>query len=964
MNRMSAMDVMETISGVMTTIQDFLKKNKKWRRIPPVHIRIKRCVEGNSLEPCLEPFVHAYLYITPISGCIVRDDYVCLAECFDSALAKIQKILESHNPAEIKDVEDIFLQQASKAEQIAVGNITHVVEMKKGKVCMRKCCPLSSADYLPFHLHFIIEALDAIIAHLENAQQSSLPSGGCPFQVIANILKQKCSPYALKSFGGFETSIKSKALKKILKSYDKLFVVSSMGVTLKEGIPQMAHEMVEANFCRALSKVEHMLRGSPGFCEELFAEAQRRYSDAVHSTLGRNVNDFIQTLKSQSKTFHVIKHQNKHFILLRETVHTQTNPLLSGINKVKNFITKGCDANGKFAFSELVKKCSGLTKDEVFFIGKNAQLIKTFLNSHPDQFIVEEQTVSVEPNAPSLPAGLAKYPSTCLPEWPSGPLVYQVKTPTQNSLASPASENSPPLPASTLTSQQNGGEDVVGDHPDITSFMQSLVSSDAGEDTRRADVSNDSTSGQRWGNSTRIRPSRKSFPGECTVTIVKDPSSFKRITSEKVSQYDRPIIAVVSSDRWLVLHFWEGDVFAIDVGALSPLTKGDLSGSVGKIAGGLLENVNTWSIIGVVGDLLRNKSILKVVRGAVALSVDLQQLAGLNLTKVFDVMIADNIIRQQRRPVSIEELQELYEVTPCSEVKVVWENSKSVVSSELVDTKGRMKEGAIQQLRELVTQSSCLIPDLYQVMLSMMSADMLLKLSKRCEVAVKTKKAKDSSSQSSGKKSSTCQTSDIFSIPGTFPPSMTNGCIPDTMATGVRHHPMDGVEGLGGEEEEEGLHGFPIQMSSRERVAVGQSVRSKRSLAHDGEQGSSGGVPAVGRDDHQQSPRTNAPVAEREITSTPVWMQPMILQYQGDGKPIYVHPLSELASVPINPCQVTEELEDAFLEMVKTDVQKFVGVFDGMIKASLERLTEKDPQYALENLAEVVLDIGRKPLAR
>ena len=95
-------------------------------------------------------------------------------------------------------------------------------------------------------------------------------------------------------------------------------------------------------------------------------------------------------------------------------------------------------------------------------------------------------------------------------------------------------------------------------------------------------------------------------------TFVQDPLFFQSFIQEKLSMYCHPIVGVSFSAGWLLLHFWEGEAFAVDVTALSPIPRQLLQSPGTKLAGGTPDNVNKWSIIYCAKELLSDHTILKV----------------------------------------------------------------------------------------------------------------------------------------------------------------------------------------------------------------------------------------------------------------------------------------------------------------------------------------------------------------
>eukprot|EP00057_Strongylocentrotus_purpuratus_P015697 XP_011670171.1 PREDICTED: uncharacterized protein ycf45 [Strongylocentrotus purpuratus] len=103
---------------------------------------------------------------------------------------------------------------------------------------------------------------------------------------------------------------------------------------------------------------------------------------------------------------------------------------------------------------------------------------------------------------------------------------------------------------------------------------------------------------------------------------------------------------------------------------------------------------------------------------------------------------------------------------------------------------------------------------------------------------------------------------------------------------------------------------------------------------------------------------------ETKLSASPQWMKPMVLQFKEGNNPVFIHPLSEQASIPINPCLITDEQDEEFDDLLLSDVIKFVEAFPASIQLALQQLSQESSSYSFIQLAEVVLDVGRKPRAR
>ncbi|XP_041460016.1 uncharacterized protein LOC121411387 [Lytechinus variegatus] len=524
----------------------------------------------------------------------------------------------------------------------------------------------NTQDNLPNHIHFIISGLDIIIKDLKKTPEERKALSKL-VEVIENTCCQGTNIVCLGP-NDAKPLEKHANLKRFLHKFESLFTVTFTKTELKSDRTRTAKEVVDDFFYSAIVDVALLVCGGINDGRELHSKINT-LDNPVFVTLGHNFEEFMASLRSQKDVFNI----TGNCVSLKEDDALHSDVEHSSMEPASECI-----------HSETEKHDIGLSKTAP----------TTSVNpssGYEDQLSAENLVDSEVLGATASPLDI-----------------------TENVSSPPAGCNSPAINDRHSSTQEQA------------SYTQSSVDKEVGGswtwETRLANRVYEHqlprVSALEGVTSQRIEPTH------CLVTIVKECGFFDKLLMRKLSAYMEPIIGISSSNGWLLVHFWEGETYAIDVGALSNRSDRVIPSET-KIAGGTPDNIHKWAIINSVGQFLNDDSILKVVYDAELLSHELGKNAGLKIVRVFDVLKADRIIRRHRHLVPLVELLHIYGVAPASSVEIAVGSEEAPLPKDPLDYCGKSQRLAITDLRETARVSSKIIPFLYQTMLSIMSAPML-----------------------------------------------------------------------------------------------------------------------------------------------------------------------------------------------------------------------------------------------
>nr|XP_054751865.1 uncharacterized protein LOC129257539 [Lytechinus pictus] len=523
----------------------------------------------------------------------------------------------------------------------------------------------NTQDNLPNHIQFIISGLDSIIKDLKKIPEERRALS----KLVEVIEKTCCQGTNIVCLGPNDAkpSEKDANLKRFLHKFESLFTVTFTKTELKSDRTRTAQEVVVDFFYSAIADVALLVYGGINDGRELHSKINT-LENPVIVTLGHNFEEFMASLHSQKDVFNI------------------------------------------------TGNCVSLVEDEA-------------LHSDVEHSSLEPASECIHSETEKHDIGLSKTSSTTSVN-PSG---YQGQLSAENLVDSEVlGATASPLDITENVSSSSAGcsSPAISDRHSSTQELASCTQSSVDQEV-----------GGSWTLESRLAnrvyehhlptvsslegvTSVKSEPTHCLVTIVKECGFFDKLLMGKLSGYMRPIIGISSLNGWLLVHFWEGETYAIDVDALS--NRSDRAVPSGtKIAGGIPDNIHKWAIINSVGQFLNNDSILKVVYDAELLSHELGKSAGLKIVRVFDILKADRIIRRHSHLVPLAELLHVYGVAPASSVEIAIGSEEAPVPKDPLDYCGKSQRLAIIDLRETARVSSKIIPFLYQTMLSIMSAPML-----------------------------------------------------------------------------------------------------------------------------------------------------------------------------------------------------------------------------------------------
>ncbi|XP_041460019.1 uncharacterized protein LOC121411388 [Lytechinus variegatus] len=469
--------------------------------------------------------------------------------------------------------------------------------------------------------------------------------------------------------------------------------------------------------------------------------------------------------------------------------------------------------------------------------------------------------------------------------------------------------------------------------------------------------------------------------GRDTVTVLQDFNYFGELIKDFLSKSIYPILSVSLFDGWFIVGLWDGPTFAISL----TLTSGDHKKVLGPLERSAL-------------DFLTSGSILKVVFGKQLLT-EVSDTIGIKMINVFDLQEAECLIKNNsKKSQTLLESLKLFGIDPCPVVEVCIGTIQAPSSGEVYG-----KE-AILKLKETARWTMKQVPHLYQKMLRMMLPHQITDVSqlycreveglpstssKTKEPSCSTTSSGNSNQNPSASSVSVSVSQDYSLVTSTT--SQKHDLVSSAKEKATSEKPVsvhrvsstsdDLVElEIVGQAQttnglvdmEENLHPdiltgpgpdsiLPAKdKESRPVSSITTSRRSEKKHIAMPQEKATDEVPkgSVGSTNPQAA-------SEQEMSQQSSSMaNDKVIHYNDAGKPTLIPFTSKLANKAINPCQTTHELAEEFDEIVKHDQEKFVEAFGICIKYSLKTLAETDESLSLDQLSEVVLDLGRKPSAR
>nr|XP_054751863.1 uncharacterized protein LOC129257538 [Lytechinus pictus]XP_054751864.1 uncharacterized protein LOC129257538 [Lytechinus pictus] len=469
--------------------------------------------------------------------------------------------------------------------------------------------------------------------------------------------------------------------------------------------------------------------------------------------------------------------------------------------------------------------------------------------------------------------------------------------------------------------------------------------------------------------------------GQDTVTVLQDFNYFGELIKDFLSKSIYPILSVSLFDGWLIVGLWDGPTFAISF----TLTSGDHKKVLGPSKRTAL-------------DFLTSGSILKVVFGKKLLN-EVSDTMGIKMINVFDLQEAERLIKNNaKKSQTLPESLNFFGIDPCPVVEVCIGTIQAPSSGEVYS-----KE-AILKLKETARWTMKQVPYLYQKMLGMMLPHQITDVSQLyCRevedlpsTSSKTKEPpygttiSGTSSQNPSASSASVSVSQDYSLVTSSTTSQKLDPVSSAKEKATSEKPVsvhrvsstsdDLVEpetvgqarptnGL--VDMEENLHpdlltgpgpDSILPAKDKESRPISSITTSRRSEKKHITMPQEKATDKVPKGSGSTTPQT---ASEQEMSqqSSPM-ANDKVIHYDDAGKPTLVPFTSKLANEAINPCQITHELAEEFGEIVKRDQEKFVEAFGICIKYSLKKLAETDESLSLDQLTEVVMDLGRKPSAR
>ena len=344
-------------------VQVFLEAKNDWSTLQEVQIFLASLQP----DPSIEPFIQTYLYVPAISRCIIQGDLVCLVKCYNTAWEKLKKLMVTHPQTSQAEIEAMFKKNASKAEQIACGSVSDLVEQTEGKsLQLQELHHPCSADFLPLHLYFIVAALDLITSSVNSSKK-----GMFLLDQLVHVFRTTTT-HASKVFSG---KIKADKVKMFVKTYSSLFKLTGSSITLKTNHNQV-YQVVEEHFYSGVARLEFLVKKrGPRVISDLHQMVRSEFPKCESSVLeGADMDGFTNSIISQPGSF-LITGPNKDLVFLQKDQVGDPLPLIA-INKLRGLVKNGCEnlkdrQSATYPIGQLVSDCGHLTSLERLCLGIN-----------------------------------------------------------------------------------------------------------------------------------------------------------------------------------------------------------------------------------------------------------------------------------------------------------------------------------------------------------------------------------------------------------------------------------------------------------------------------------------------------------------------------------------------------------------------------------------------------------------
>ncbi|XP_071502260.1 uncharacterized protein [Diadema antillarum] len=830
---------------------------------------------------------------------------------------------------DVHDGVDVFKDSASEtltgAQQEVLTEGAMALEIEEEQTawigyCRRKHD--TAKAQVQMHEYLLLEGLQAVVSYLKK-------KGKTPFRSLwMDIISEVPLP-ACRKLGK-----RSHEFKRVLQSYPDIFVVDD-DVDIMENAA-ITYSWIHSHLLSAALKLQAFI-SAQGSCplEELFMRSLDILTDAERMVVGDNKEMFGITIESLHELFSV-EHIN-------QTVGDSASLMFS---KICTQVSRDYpDAN---ILAKLVAQA--LTDDG------ELSAIEEALAAHPELFKIDDARMFVVSPAQSL--------------FENEAADTVVSSSGQCSPTGSANTSSPP---SDFQNDLESSMTMPNSHPQATSSSSSDVSAtNCLPSMSSIDETGDASLGDDWEtcskgseveslgsesvSDTQSLEAEETEPNETnedkteksalhfgdTFTILQDKGHFSTCIDQCLAQSAFPIISISSSECWLLVGLWEGQIFAIDFTSLSAEVEGRSTGNPPL-------------------GFLTNSTILKVTFNVKQLSSKIYDQLQLEMVSVFDVKITHNQLRtKQCCSGLLPAIMEDYGVSPSQDELV----SMATLQTPLLQL--GYSEQQISALADWARTSSKLVPHLFEEMLSSMTSKQITQAFKQSQEATVPHELRVLSvnvdSIAAVMSSSHHKPSKVPNKSKKAPPISVEEMSSSSLEAAPSHDQCHEVDG---------------SLSGSCRPDQAKLSSSCESSGH----------------------------PEGYLPSPPGPMQSKVLHYGEDGTPTFVDCASEISFIlqekrvllhvflksicrhadhqhvihgpnttlcfvmqqatrQINPCQISVEIAGEFERWNQHDTDQFLASFDSRTKNALKQLAEEDDSFSLNLLTEVIMDVGRKPSAR
>ncbi|XP_072181918.1 uncharacterized protein [Diadema setosum] len=783
------------------------------------------------------------------------------------------------------------------AQQEVVGEVAKALQIEEEEAIRLSYCRRkhdTAKAQVERHEYLLLEGLQAVASNLKKKGKRQIFSVW--MDVISEVPLRVC-----RKFGK-----NAPEFRRVLQSYPDIFVVDDNEVDIMENVA-ITYSWIHSYLLSTALKLQTFIYAH-GSCplEELFIRSLDILTDAERMVVGDNSDMFGIVIESLHE--HVsVKHTNQTIedsvALIFSKICTQVSRDYPDADFAAHLV-----AQALIGFGDV-----GNTAD-----GRKLSVIKETLKAHPELFEIDDARMYVVSPAQCLfeneavsssgqcsPAGSAHEDDTSNPPSDSvfqNDLESSLTTSTSHPEATSSSDMSTTYCLPSMLSRDEIKDAALGDEWETCSEGSEVESlgSESISDTESLEAKETEPN-----EAIEDKTEKPALHVDNILTVLQDKGHFSSCINQCLAQSAFPIISVSSSECWLLVGLWEGQIFAIDFTSLSA-----------EVEGRSTEHLPLG--------FLSNSAILKVTFNVKQLSSKVYDQLRLEMVSVFDVKVTHNLLRTKSCCSGLlPAIMKDYGVSPFQDGLV----SMATLQTPLLQL--GYSEQQISALADWARMSSKLVPHLFEEMLSSMTSKQITPACRQSQEATVPHKG------------------EVHAINVGY------------IAAVLSSHHKRSKKAKKSKKPKKYKKALPISLEE-----ISSSSR-EAAPSHDQCQEVDGYLSGSCRPD-QATPSSceSSGHPEGYLPSSPGPVQSKVLHYGEDGMPTLVHCASEQATRQINPCQISLEIAREFERWNQHDKDQFLASFDSRTKNALKQLAEEDDSFSLDLLTEVIMDVGRKPSAR